>query len=1167
MLGDAYPGSAPQAASDHEQGLPRPDYSVAPARPADEYNFSMSGTHVSVSNDQHGDQFDAMGWNDLARPHAYGKVELHYRWTVYWHVYYTNMSLHLVEKRLKRYTRDQGWDWGGILDDEGVPAQSRSLKSASVPGIGEINPGVKDWKNDDFAGMETFDNPGDKQTDTPYYGLTDPVEDMPMTDPRTCSDCGAPMLNYDDWRTHVLRYHVNPDRLPPGEPQPVVDLDDVLPANFNEAIQDKTVQRQSRLIYQLTAAAPAPPVIPGPMPFIYDIETDRIFVGHPGERHSDIQGRFTPGGIIEGQYDPKGSVQIRTDTDMPYTVRHMAELWYAMHPELTIKSIYLMVGEKKFKLASANIAHQVRNLVATDPAAWAAFQALEQLGNVYAVGGAVRDVVLGKTPKDIDLMVQGVEAEDVADALERLPGRVDYTGKQFGVFRYRDPEGNDVEVALPRTERSTGPGHRDFEVYTSPYVSVGEDLSRRDFTGNALAVNLTTGDLVDPYHGSEDLKSGVLRTVSDRSFLEDPLRILRAFGSVSRHGLDPSPETYHDLAAHGSLLAELPRERVQAELDKLMGGDNPTKAVDLMEATGVLGHVLPDVAATSNFDQKSEWHALALGDHLKEVLRHTASQTDDIDLRWAALLHDIGKPTSQWIDSEGHGHYYENEHGQGKNHADEGAQMAEKLLTDLKFPNDRIARISHLIKHHMFGQFSSATGARKFINRVGNEHADDLLTLREGDAGGQGNAWDGDVPIMRQYVQHVRDAGEPTDKSMLAINGNDLIAAGFPPGPSMGAIINFLTQRAVEDPSLNTPETLLQMAREVKPEDELAKFSATKTLQFRASDDNYIDALAEKILAECAEDEVPDGSHENVLKLFRAYALLALSKGKDTTAEDVHDAWSVWTAGRDPDHESLVPFDELTRKIQDYDKPYVRYIHKHSLHTANILDPIKDELDPAVFNHPDDIAPQVKPKIAEWVKKKVYKTMIDAGWPDPSKYLTMILTGSLTTYQWGEESDFDISLWIDVERFPEWVRADLIALMIEQCDGTIVPSTTHPMQCFVVDPKRFSQNDLYRPGLRSGYDLDKGRWIVMPEKNRSVDVSKRWPEHIAYARMCVDKMKMMIRYDKYAVKTYYNFLHRQRFLDMRAGKGDYALSNIVYKMMANEGLHPYIEEITGEHIA
>lgn len=1052
----AYPGETPQAESDRDQL--HHDYSVGVEnRPPETFNWAMSGTHVSVSNDDHGVQFDGMAWTDYNRPYAYGIVELHFTWNAMWTIVYTNISIPMVEQRLKRYSKDQGWEWAGIQDHRGQALDSRK---ASVPGIGEINPGLKDWKNNEWSGMETFDNPGDKQSDSPYYGFQDPEpSDIPSDSPRTCSECGELCLNYDDWRKHTLRNHVNPERKPPGEPQPVVDLDQVLPANFNEAIMDTTVQRQSRLLMQLTAAGPPIPQLPGPMPFIYDIDQDRIFVGHPGERHSDIQGRFTPGGIIEGLYDPKGNVQIRTDTDMPYTVRHMIQLWYALHPELVVKAVYLSVGQKKYKLASAGIGHTVRNLVATDPAAWAAYQALESHGNVYAVGGVVRDVVLGKQPKDVDLMVQGVEPEDVQRILSSLPGRVDLTGKQFGVYRYRDPDGNEAEIALPRTERSTGGGHKDFEVVTNPYISVGEDLARRDFTGNAMAVNLATGDLIDPYHGSEDLKSGVLRTVSDRSFPEDPLRILRAFSQVSRHGLDPAPETYHDLIAHAESLNELPAERLQMELDKLMSGSDPAKAVDLMEATGVLQHVLPDVAATVGFDQKSKYHAHLLNDHLKDVLRRAATLSPDVDLRWAALLHDIGKPKSQWVDEEGLGHYYETKDGRGADHEDVGAEMARNLLTDLKFPNDRIDRITHLIQHHMFPAFNSQGGARKFINKVGDDHADDLLTFRDADAGGHGFDHDGNVPLMRQYVQHVRDAGEPTSAKMLAINGHDLISAGMKPGPQMGTVINRLVELVLEDPTLNEKGVLLQIAQQENPD------------------------------------------------------LFGFAK------------------------------------------------------VANILDEIKDTLDPAVFNKADDVDPQVKPKIAEWVKNKVYKTLTDASWPDPTKYVNLVLTGSLTTYQWSEESDFDVSLWIDVKELPEFVRADLIAMMIEKCDGTIVPGTTHPIQCFVVDPKRTTREDIYKPGLRSAFDLDKHEWIVLPERDRSIDVYKKYPEWINYAKMVEDKIRMMLIYDKAAVRIYWDFLHRRRFLDQKAGKGDFSESNVVYKWLSNRGLFGPISEATGEHIA
>jgi|GEM_PF-59217 len=1061
LLGsDPYPGESPEA--DILNDRARRDYTLTPDREPVVHHWAATPTHVSVGDSPEEVQAQ-LQIDQLARPHAAGLLHLRGNYEAAWQVGRSNMALGALEKRLRRYTSDQDWKWDSISDSQGEVLNN--AKEASVPGVGEINPGVKDWRIDEWSGTEQYDNPGDRQSDTPFYGLQDYDEDFPMTQPRTCSECGALCLDYDDWRKHILDNHVNRDRAPSPDPQPVVDLDDVLPAGFNEAIMDKTVQRQSRLIHQLSRAAVAAPSIAAPMPFIYDIEQDRIFVGHPGERHADIEGRVTPGGVVEGVYDPKGHVQIRTDTDMPYTVRHMVQLWYAMHPELEVKSIYLMVGDQRMKLASANIGNKVRNLLPSDPAAYAAFHALRHYGEVYAVGGAVRDAVLGVPPKDIDLLVVGAPEDLVREALSHLPGRVDLTGQHFGVFRYRDKHGGEVEVALPRTERSTGPGHRDFEVYTDPYIDVEDDLLRRDFTGNAMAVNLSTGELVDPFGGAADLKRGALRTVSDRSFAEDPLRILRALVAASRHELAPDEATERQMAAEAPTLRELPAERVQAELEKVMAGTDPVAAFELAQRTGVLGYVLPEVADTHGFDQQNKWHNLELFDHIMAVLGHVSRETNDPDIRWAALLHDIGKPASQWIDEDGFAHYYRNEAGEGAQHEEVGADMARDLMRRLKFPNDRIDRVGTLVRWHMYPPFESAQGARRFVNKVGDGNADDLLTLRWADSGGKdpGNPKDGSVNKMRQLVRQVRERAEPTDQSMLAVNGKDLIDAGIKPGPEMGQILRYLTEQVVGDPSLNEKGVLLTMALDTLP-------------------------------------------------------------------------------GEPP--------------------PWSR--------TSNILDPVKTELDPDVFDRAASAAPDVKASLCDWATRKVHKALVGAGWPDPSKidYLTLTLTGSLTTYQWGPESDFDVSVWVKTDALPEWVRADLIKLMIEECDSVIAPGTTHPLQCFVVDSRKYQMSDLFRPGVRSAYDLDKRRWIVYPERQRSQDVYKNYPGTIAYARSVEDKIRMMLRYgNDDALRTYWNFIHHQRQRDMARGKGDYAESNIVYKWLVRAGLLPEIAKALGVYLA
>ena len=359
--------------------------------------------------------------------------------------------------------------------------------------------------------------------------------------------------------------------------------------------------------------------------------------------------------------------------------------------------------------------------------------------------------------------------------------------------------------------------------------------------------------------------------------------------------------------------------------------------------------------------------------------------------------------------------------------------------------------------------FEGLPGARRFVNKVGDD-AEELLTLRWADSGGKdsGNPKDGSVQRMRQLVRHVRENNQPTAVSQLALSGNDLIAAGFKPGPQMGEILRWLTDQVIEDPSLNEKGSLLGLAHS-----------------------------------------------------------------------------------------------------REWGSPGVS-------RTANILDPVSDALDPDAFDHADRWDPDVKDSVRKFAIRKIHGALRKAGWPDPDKldYVDLILTGSLTTYQWGETSDFDVSVWVKTENLPEWVRADLIGIMIEACDGVVVPGTTHPLQCFVVDTERYTTDDLYRPGLRSAYDLKDKRWLVYPERHRAQDVHKSYPGTIAYARTVEDKVRMMLRYgNDDALRLYWHFIHKQRMRDMAKGKGDYADSNIVYKWLVNAGLLPQIAEALGTYIA
>lgn len=570
-------------------------------------------------------------------------------------------------------------------------------------------------------------------------------------------------------------------------------------------------------LWKWSASTQPKDMVEAPIPFIYDIQEDDLFMGQPGTRTSDIPGKFTPGGIVEGVYEPGGKVVIRSLTNMPYTARHLLELWYYNLPHLEVTGIHLTDDEgKSTKLAQWEVGSYIRALVEADPTTSAAADALQKAGGrVFVVGGAVRDAILNRQPNDLDLMVSGLPKDRVEEILNELPGRVDLTGKSFGVYRYRN-QGSDVEIALPRTERSTGGRRRDFEVQADHTLRPEEDLSRRDFTANAMAVDLSTGQLLDPHGGVEDLRNKILRAHNENALAEDPVRILRALTARSKHGLIPDEATREAMRQNAIGILQEPNERLQTELDKLLSGEDPAEAIRLAHETGVLKHILPEVDEAFGYDQNNPHHELDLGEHLLAVLDRAARITDDPDVRLAALLHDIGKPKSVWVDPQtGSNHYYFNRStGEGANHEEVGADLAYQRLRDLKFPADRIQRVTDLVAAHMYGPFTSEKGARRFLNQHG-DLADALVHLRDADQGGKGAANPGDIAAedQRRLLEQIRQQNVPTERTQLAINGNDLIGIGMHPGPELGAVLERLTQAVVDDPSLNAREVLLDMAK------------------------------------------------------------------------------------------------------------------------------------------------------------------------------------------------------------------------------------------------------------------------------------------------------------------------------------------------------------------
>jgi len=439
----------------------------------------------------------------------------------------------------------------------------------------------------------------------------------------------------------------------------------------------------------------------------------------------------------------------------------------------------------------------------------------------YVVGGAVRDELLGGAAKDADFLVPGVDIEQLRAALapygraEALVVAERPVGVRFyprdAALRKRVPAG--IELAPPRREVSTGPGRHDFEIVVDPDATVEEDLARRDFTINAMARRLDDGLLVDPYGGREDLARGVLRTVTPRSFAEDPLRIVRALRFVSQLGFDPDEQTLAQMRDHAASVALVSGERIGGglaadglgELSKLLLGAQPAKALRVACETGVLAALIPEFEPALDFDPQSADHDMTVAEHTFVVVQEAADAGTPLRVRLATLLHDLGKPSG------------------APDHAAAGAEIAEAVLRRFRYPNELRRQVVELVRVHPFALHESAPldgrAARVLLARHGDRLTADLLDHWAADVRGRDDTPSRAAKLERLATfRRVLDAERTSPHRLadLAIDGDDLIAVGFEPGPRLGDALDALLADVVDEPSLNTRETLLERARELR---------------------------------------------------------------------------------------------------------------------------------------------------------------------------------------------------------------------------------------------------------------------------------------------------------------------------------------------------------------
>ncbi len=429
--------------------------------------------------------------------------------------------------------------------------------------------------------------------------------------------------------------------------------------------------------------------------------------------------------------------------------------------------------------------------------------------DAYLVGGAVRDELLGIDSKDADFLVLGVDHDQLRGLLEPH-GRVEdleVAGQRVGLRLWpRDKQvrklaRNGIELAPPRRERSTGPGRHDFEIVVDSAASVEDDLARRDFTVNAIARRLAADELVDPFGGQEDLDNRVLRTVSPRSFAEDPLRIVRGLRLVSQLDLSPDDQTLRQMLDEAASVRLVSAERIgggleadgMGELSKLLLGPRVKKALRLARDTGVLVALIPEFAPAIGYDTRSKRQGATLDEHIFAVVE---ASPVSLPVRLAALFHDLGKPQADG------------------DHAQVGARIADDLLSRLRYPARARRHVVDLVAAHAFPLDDvNELFARRFLREHGDELAPDLVEHKEADLRAKNVAeWELQaVARLRTLLQ--QEAAQPHRLADLEVDGSDLLALGYREGPDLGAVLAQLLDDVVEDPSRNRKDWLLERAK------------------------------------------------------------------------------------------------------------------------------------------------------------------------------------------------------------------------------------------------------------------------------------------------------------------------------------------------------------------
>ncbi|MDF2540932.1 MAG: hypothetical protein K0S47_650 [Herbinix sp.] len=432
----------------------------------------------------------------------------------------------------------------------------------------------------------------------------------------------------------------------------------------------------------------------------------------------------------------------------------------------------------------------------------------------YAVGGCVRDMILGREPEDWDITTSAKPLE-----VKKLFRRTVDTGIIHGTVTVLLDKDH-YEVTTYRLDGEYEDNRHPKEVsFTS---SLTEDLKRRDFTMNAMAYNETEG-VIDLFGGIDDLKNGVVRCVGSavERFEEDALRILRAVRFCAQLGFQIEEETLKAVKAKAGLLINISAERIRVELTKLLISDHPDRLMTAYE-TGITKVILPEFDLMVITDQNNIHHAYSVGEHTMKAVGEVAGKSKDgrfptrerTILKWTMLLHDIEKPSTKSIGKDGQDHFY--------GHQEKGAITAKKILKRLKFDNDTMEAVEHLIRWHDYRFVLTPAGMRKAASKIGKEYMELLFEVNRADTYGknpnQTQEKYNSLNRAMELYEEIKNREECVSLKELKINGKELIAAGFKPGKQMGDILSQLLTIVIEDPAMNEKELLIAIAKNFMPE-------------------------------------------------------------------------------------------------------------------------------------------------------------------------------------------------------------------------------------------------------------------------------------------------------------------------------------------------------------